>query len=538
MTKARDLADFKLTNISDDGTGGTKVASGTTAERGSTTGQIRFNSTTGLAEYYNGSEFKSIDSPPIASSVNLSNVESSSLPANIVITGSSFNNASVKFIGNDGTEYTSASVTTNSGSQVTAQIPTSVTSANEPFDVKLTNTSGLSSTIEDAFNVDASPVFGVAAGSLGSLADTGRAASNLTAITASDDEGDTVTFSITTGSAPAGLTFNSNGTWSGTANQVSSLTTSTFTVTASDGTNTTTRQYTITVNPTVASGGTTNSYTIGSTNYISHTFLSSGTFTLNANQAVDYMIVAGGGSGGSHNIVSSTGAGGGGAGGFRTFTSVSLTAGSFTATVGTGGTAGVSSNGGSFCTSGVNSTFNSQTSTGGGRGGARNNSTFHDDTTSFNAASNGGSGGGTGYDYPTASGNGNTPSTSPSQGHNGGTGTSSAGYLGGGGGGSGADGGSYGGTQAGHGGAGTNNNYRTGSNIMYAAGGGAGAGAGTNYLRGNGGSSIGGSGGDDNDYSTAATQNTGSGGGGAGGASNYSQATAGANGIIVIRYAV
>ena len=51
MTKARDLADFKLTNISDDGTGGTKVASGTTAERGSTTGQIRFNSTTGLAEY-------------------------------------------------------------------------------------------------------------------------------------------------------------------------------------------------------------------------------------------------------------------------------------------------------------------------------------------------------------------------------------------------------------------------------------------------------------------------------------------------------
>ena len=25
MTKARDLADFKLTNISDDGTGGTKV---------------------------------------------------------------------------------------------------------------------------------------------------------------------------------------------------------------------------------------------------------------------------------------------------------------------------------------------------------------------------------------------------------------------------------------------------------------------------------------------------------------------------------
>ena len=54
MTKARDLADFKLTNISDGGTEGTKLASGTTAQRGSTTGQIRFNSTTGLAEYYTG----------------------------------------------------------------------------------------------------------------------------------------------------------------------------------------------------------------------------------------------------------------------------------------------------------------------------------------------------------------------------------------------------------------------------------------------------------------------------------------------------
>ena len=46
------------TNIVDAGTEGTKVASGTTAQRGSTTGQFRFNTTTGFAEYYNGSEFK------------------------------------------------------------------------------------------------------------------------------------------------------------------------------------------------------------------------------------------------------------------------------------------------------------------------------------------------------------------------------------------------------------------------------------------------------------------------------------------------
>ena len=36
-----------LTNITDQGTEGTKVAAGTTGERGSTTGQWRYNTTTG-----------------------------------------------------------------------------------------------------------------------------------------------------------------------------------------------------------------------------------------------------------------------------------------------------------------------------------------------------------------------------------------------------------------------------------------------------------------------------------------------------------
>ena len=79
MTKARDISkllstangkiaganlDVSFENISDSGTAGTKVASGTTGQRGSTAGQIRFNTTTGLAEYYTGTEFKVIDSPP------------------------------------------------------------------------------------------------------------------------------------------------------------------------------------------------------------------------------------------------------------------------------------------------------------------------------------------------------------------------------------------------------------------------------------------------------------------------------------------
>ena len=45
------------TNIVDAGTEGTKVASGTTAQRGSTTGQFRFNSTTGKFEGRNSNGF-------------------------------------------------------------------------------------------------------------------------------------------------------------------------------------------------------------------------------------------------------------------------------------------------------------------------------------------------------------------------------------------------------------------------------------------------------------------------------------------------
>ena len=224
MTKARDIADFKFENITDTGTEGTKVASGTTAQRGSTQGQIRFNTTTGLAEYYDGTSFKSIDSAPTVTSISPTDLESSNLPANITITGVNFGTSvNVKFIDVNGTEISSPTVTRNSSTQVTAQVPNTVTSANEPFDIQVINTSSnLAGSLADALNIDASPVFGVASGSLGTLSDIDRAGSNLTSITASDDEGDTVTFSVTSGSIPTGLTLNSNGTFSGTADAVGS----------------------------------------------------------------------------------------------------------------------------------------------------------------------------------------------------------------------------------------------------------------------------------------------------------------------------
>jgi hypothetical protein len=142
MTKARTIADLGtgFVNISDTGTEGTKVASGTTAQRGSTAGQIRFNSTTGLAEYYTGTAFKSIDAPPTISSIDVTEVDSQAGGnQTIVITGGNFQSgATVTFVGASGTDFNASTVTVDNVSQITAVAPkASFLNAQEPYGVTI-----------------------------------------------------------------------------------------------------------------------------------------------------------------------------------------------------------------------------------------------------------------------------------------------------------------------------------------------------------------------------------------------------------------
>ncbi len=252
MTKARTIANLGtgFVNITDTGTEGTKVASGTTAQRGSTAGQIRFNSTTGLAEYYTGTAFKAIDAPPTVSSVGASNITDAQISANydLSISGSGFiSGATVKFIGNDGTEYTSPTVTVNSETSISARVPTTVTNANEPFDVKVTNVSGLANTLADAFNVDASPVWQTASGTLATISDV--ATGTHSTVSATDPEGDTVSYSFQSGDFGGMAVNSSTGAITGDPTDVSTSTTRTFTLRATSGTNTTDRSFNIIVNP-------------------------------------------------------------------------------------------------------------------------------------------------------------------------------------------------------------------------------------------------------------------------------------------------
>ena len=244
--------------------------------------------------------------------------------------------------------------------------------------------------------------------------------------------------------------------------------------------------------------------------YKYHTFTTTGSasfqVTTAGSEGIEYLVIAGGGGGGSFG-------GGGGAGGYRTATSYSLPAGTYSITVGGGGAA-AGSYGANGTVGGDSSIAALIVSAGGGYGGG---------TQPVKAGGSGGSGGGGGYQ----SGAGGTSS---SNGNAGGVGASS-GTFSGGGGGSGAVG-TTGSVSGSHGGSGTASSI-TGSSVTRAGGGG-----GFRQVASTGGTGgLGDGGGNGGWYSgsngtaTAGTANTGSGGGG-----SYMGPAAGGSGIVIIKY--
>jgi hypothetical protein len=232
-----------------------------------------------------------------------------------------------------------------------------------------------------------------------------------------------------------------------------------------------------------ATGGSTFDYASGGFTYRSHTFTSSGTFTVSTVGSfgtVDAVIVAGGGGGGTDR------GGGGGAGGMQT-TSPTLAATSYGVTVGGGG----GFNGGQ----GGNSSFNGVTSSGGGYAGFCCYANPTSGGSGGGCSANGGCVGGAG-----TAGQGNAGGNAPG-----------TGWMGSGGGGKGAAGVTADGSGPAAGGT---NAFRTGSNETYSYGG-----------QGRGGAPFN----DQQRYTVAAY-----GSGGAGGASGQN----GYQGVVIIRYRI
>jgi len=564
------------TNPAFTGTDGIVLPKGTTAQRPSDvqSGELRFNTTTNLAEYYDGNNWKSIDSPPTVTQIAIAGrsagttgyidgdaVGGDSTSTSIVISGSLFaTGASVSFITENGsaTTVTPSSTTINNTSQITVQVDgTDFLNADEPYGVKVTNLSGLAGTLADAIFVDFAPSFATAADTnIGTVIDNQTDFSGLSSVATTDADSDTITHTISAGSLPNGMSLQTNGTFTGTASSLpSSSTEYTFTVQAATTRQTVTRQFKISAidNPYIsATGGTT----LTSGNYKTHVFTSPGTFAVSGagvpslSGTVEYLVVAGGAGGsGSHG-------GGGGAGGMRynypspATGGLSISAQSYPITVGSGGS-GRSSGGGSQAGiiggSGGNSVFSSITSAGGG-GGAYSSQ----NSNAGEQGADGGSGGGGGANgQPAGKGTGNSPPVSPPQGNPGGAGWGSPIYPGGGGGGKGGAGQTPGNSSSGGGAAGqgegisddffgpTHASYGTGGpsgTLRYFAGGGGGGVHSGNSHASAPASGGGGAGGTNanNNPGDSASANTGGGGGGSNGHNGTSGS--GGSGLVAIRY--
>jgi hypothetical protein len=237
------------------GTEAARMPQGTTAQRASAqTGDIRFNSTISLMEYYDGTIWKSIDSPPVVSSINPASIADTDSSVDIVITGSNFQSgATVKAVGTDGSEINATTVTVNSSTQVTANFDgTSFSDANEDYDIVLTNSSGLSGTLADSLAVNASPVWTTAASptTLATVNDGDTISGSTVQVVATDDEGASLTYSLGSGSLPAGLSVQTDGTITGTVTAGSGTYASggetyTPTLSVTDGTNSVNRTFAI-----------------------------------------------------------------------------------------------------------------------------------------------------------------------------------------------------------------------------------------------------------------------------------------------------
>lgn len=301
-------------------------------------------------------------------------------------------------------------------------------------------------------------------------------------------------------------------------------------------------------NSAVGSGGTVGTYSYGGTNYKYHVFTSTGAFEVTgAALSADMLLLGGGGPGGADY------GGGGGAGGLVWRTLGNVPVGTYTCTIGAGGT-GVTEAGGVIGTIGGDTTITgtfSLTAKGGGQGGGENS----------RSGKNGGCGGGASY---TDSG-GTATQTSQSGdsgsygfGFNGGAGVGGSPYTSGGGGGCGESGVDANSSASGRGGHG-NSTFVSSSSAATTAflsaiskgedvsstrylggGGGGGYASDLDKPRGEGGYGFGGDGGPGRSSSGAdAPANSGAGGGGAGGYDNtVPRGGNGGSGLIVIRYQI
>jgi hypothetical protein len=264
---------YKNFNTIFGGTEGIVLPTGTTAERGGspTVGTLRYNNTIGLLENFNATGWTSLDSPPTVN--NISGTVNENTNSTITINGTNFKPSAVMAIEGAAVSNVARSIATTFVSATQLTGATNATAVNfvggASFDIRVTNPSGLAGVLSPAGTVDRDPVWNTAAGSLGQVLETN---SFSTTLSATDPDGTTVTFTLVSGSLPAGLSLNgTSGAISGTASAVAGDTTASFTIRATSNSQTADRSFTILVLDSMtvtgsSTSGNNNQYTTVQTN--------------------------------------------------------------------------------------------------------------------------------------------------------------------------------------------------------------------------------------------------------------------------------
>jgi len=185
---------------------------------------------------------------PTLSSIDYPGTQTAADPAggeSIIINGTGFQTGITCTIGG-----TSATTAFNSATQITITAPAK---AAGQYTVAVTNTDGGSGSSANFIQYSGVPVWSTNSGSLGSVAEGGTTAFQVTATEGSD----TIEYAVTSGSLPSGYSLaTATGAITGTAGAVSADTTSTFSITATDDENQTSsaRSFSITVTNVAPSG--------------------------------------------------------------------------------------------------------------------------------------------------------------------------------------------------------------------------------------------------------------------------------------------
>jgi hypothetical protein len=265
------------------------VPNGTTEQRPTAAaGMIRYNTTTGFAEVYDGNNWAEFGAPPPSINTVSPSTYNGESGTTFTINGTNFTaDATVFFVTSGGTEVQAGSVSFISGAQLTATTPQDFTVADEPLDVKVVQASGQITKV-DVIDCGAVPNWVTSAGALfsGATIYENEVLASSTSLEATDPDGSAVTYSVVSGSLPPNVSLASNGALSGTAfPSVGSSTTYNFTVEAEDTAgNSTARAFSIQVldDPSYAYDGNLKLWMRAGYNNATPATISAGTGTLTA----------------------------------------------------------------------------------------------------------------------------------------------------------------------------------------------------------------------------------------------------------------